>query len=87
MKRRVAIVLSLCTLMTVAYFTASKWLIRHQTVTFFDILRSERPDSVKTSIQTMVQKFLDEDDSLSPGETTPVNPTNPFGLVTASAPR
>jgi predicted esterase len=51
MKRRVAIVLSLCTLMTVAYFTASKWLIRHQTLTFFDILRSERPVSVDVAVR------------------------------------
>ena len=51
MKRRVAIVLSLCTLMTVAYFTASKWLIRHQTLTFFDILRSERPVSVDIAVR------------------------------------
>jgi hypothetical protein len=38
MKRRVAVVLSLCTLMLVSYFTASKWLIHHRTLTFFDIL-------------------------------------------------
>jgi pimeloyl-ACP methyl ester carboxylesterase len=51
MKRRVAIVLSLCTLMTVAYFTASKWLIRHQTLTFFDIVRVDRPVSVDIAVR------------------------------------
>ena len=51
MKRRVAIVLSLCTLMMVSYFTASKWLIRHRTLTFFDIVRSDRPVSVDIAVR------------------------------------
>ena len=51
MKRRVAIVLSLCTLLTAAYFTTSKWLIRHQTLTFYDILRSDRSVSVDIAVR------------------------------------
>src|ERR1700730_2644088 len=51
MKRRVAIVLSLCTLLMVAYFTTSKWLIRHQTLTFYDILRSDRSVSVDIAVR------------------------------------
>ena len=51
MKRRVAIVLSLCTLMLVSYFTASKWLIHHRTLAFFDILRSDRPVSVDIAVR------------------------------------
>ena len=51
MKRRVAIVLSVCTLMMVSYFTASKWLIRHRTLTFFDIVRSDRPVSVDIAVR------------------------------------
>ena len=30
---------SLCALATVAYFTASKWAIRHETLTFYDASR------------------------------------------------
>ena len=51
MKRRVAIVLSLCTLMLVSYFTASKWLIRHRTLAFYDILRVDRPVSVDIAVR------------------------------------
>src|ERR1700737_2705207 len=51
MKRRVAIVLSLCTLMLVSYFTASKWLIHHRTLTFYDILRVDRPVSVDIAVR------------------------------------
>ena len=36
MKRGLLILLSVCVLTTVAYFTASKWAIRHETLTFMD---------------------------------------------------
>jgi hypothetical protein len=36
MKRGMAILLSVCVLATVGYFTASKWAIRHTTLTFYD---------------------------------------------------
>ena len=36
MKRGIVIVLSLCAIVAAAYFSGSKWLIRHETMTFFD---------------------------------------------------
>jgi hypothetical protein len=39
MKRGIGILLSLCALSGVAYFTASKWAIHHKTLTFHDPLR------------------------------------------------
>jgi pimeloyl-ACP methyl ester carboxylesterase len=51
MKRRVTIVLSLCAVMALAYFTASKWLIRHQTLTSDDILREERRVTVDIAVR------------------------------------
>jgi hypothetical protein len=50
-------------------------------------LSDRGPDRVKTSIQAMVDQFLDDDGSLKPGETTPAQtPPNPLGLITALAP-
>ena len=43
MKRGITILLSLCVLVTVAYFTASKWAIRHETIMFTDASRDNRP--------------------------------------------
>ena len=34
MKRGMTILLSICVVALVAYFTASKWAIRHKTLTF-----------------------------------------------------
>src|ERR1700744_3038339 len=51
MKRGIAILLSLCALVTVAYFTASKWAIRHETVTFFDADRDNRPVAVDIAVR------------------------------------
>ena len=50
MKRGI-IVLSICALAVVAYFTASKWAIRHQTLTFNDILRNDRLVSVDIAVR------------------------------------
>ena len=36
MKRGILVLLSLSVLVTVAYFTASKWAIRHETISFHD---------------------------------------------------
>jgi hypothetical protein len=47
MKRGILILLSVCLLTTVAYFTASKWAIRHETLTFFD---SERHREVQIDV-------------------------------------
>ncbi|HEX3114973.1 MAG TPA: alpha/beta hydrolase, partial [Bradyrhizobium sp.] len=46
MKRGIAILLSLTALITVGYFTVSKWAIRHETLTFNDPARSNRPVAV-----------------------------------------
>ena len=43
MKRGIAVLVSLSALVTVAYFTASKWAIRHETLTFNDPARDNRP--------------------------------------------
>ena len=51
MKRGIAILLSLCALVTVGYFTASKWAIHHTTLTFFDPLRTDRPVAVDIAVR------------------------------------
>jgi pimeloyl-ACP methyl ester carboxylesterase len=51
MKRGIAILLSLCVLVTVAYFTASKWAIRHETITFIDASRDNRPVAVDVAVR------------------------------------
>jgi len=50
MKRGILILLSVCLLTTVAYFTASKWAIRHETLTFFDSER-HRPVQVDVAVR------------------------------------
>jgi pimeloyl-ACP methyl ester carboxylesterase len=42
MKRGIAILLSLSALLVVAYFSASKWAIRHETIAFHDPARDNR---------------------------------------------
>ena len=51
MKRGIAILLSLCVLVTVGYFTASKWAIRHKTITFHDATRGNRPVAVDVAVR------------------------------------
>jgi len=51
MKRRVTIVLFICTLAIVAYLSASKWLIRHETLTSLDILRDDRRVAVDVAVR------------------------------------
>jgi hypothetical protein len=51
MKRTIAALLSVCVLVTAAYFTASKWAIHHKTLTFEDPLRSDRPVSVDIAVR------------------------------------
>ena len=46
MKRGIAIFASLSALLAVGYFTANKWAIRHETVTFSDPARDSRPVAV-----------------------------------------
>src|SRR5258708_11043013 len=42
MKRGIAVLLSFCALSVVAYFTASRWAIRHETLAFYDAARGRR---------------------------------------------
>ena len=50
MKRGILILLSVCVLTTVAFFTASKWAIRHETLTFYDKQRN-RPVQVDIAVR------------------------------------
>jgi pimeloyl-ACP methyl ester carboxylesterase len=49
--KRGFIVLSICAVISVAYFTASKWAIHHKTLTFFDPLRSDRTVTVDLAVR------------------------------------
>jgi len=51
MKRGIAILVSLGVLLTVGYFTAAKWAIRHETLTFNDPARDNRPVAVDVAIR------------------------------------
>ena len=51
MKRGILVLLSLSVLVAVGYFTASKWAIRHETVTFIDPSRGNRPVPVHVAIR------------------------------------
>jgi hypothetical protein len=51
MKRGIAILVSLFALITVGYFTASKWAIRHETLTFYDASRDNRPVAVDLAVR------------------------------------
>jgi hypothetical protein len=51
MKRGIAILLSLAALITVGYFTVSKWAIRHETLTFNDPARNNRPVAVDIAVR------------------------------------
>src|SRR5436309_9168649 len=51
MKRGIAVLVSVGALFTVAYFTASKWAIRHQTITFNDAARGNRPVQVDVAVR------------------------------------
>jgi pimeloyl-ACP methyl ester carboxylesterase len=51
MKRGIAVLLSLGVVITVAYFTASKWAIRHETLTFYDPVRNNRPVAVDIAVR------------------------------------
>jgi hypothetical protein len=51
MKRGIIILLSVCTLLVVGYFTASKWAIRHETLTFYDSARDNRLVAVDIAVR------------------------------------
>ncbi|WP_454619513.1 alpha/beta fold hydrolase [Bradyrhizobium cenepequi] len=51
MKRGIAVLLSLTVLVTGAYFTASKWAIRHETLKFYDPARDNRLVPVDVAVR------------------------------------
>ena len=51
MKRGIAVLLSVSALLVVGYFTASKWAIRHQSITFYDAERDNRPVAVDIAVR------------------------------------
>jgi hypothetical protein len=51
MKRGITVLLSLTAVMTAGYFTASKWAIRHETITFHDASRGNRPIPVDIAVR------------------------------------
>ncbi|MCK1708420.1 MULTISPECIES: alpha/beta fold hydrolase [unclassified Bradyrhizobium] len=51
MKRGIAILVSVTALCGFAYFTASKWAIRHETITFYDASRDNRLVPVDIAIR------------------------------------
>jgi hypothetical protein len=51
MKRGIVVLASLSALVTVAYFTASKWAIRHETLTFNDPARDNRAVAVDIAVR------------------------------------
>ena len=50
MKRGIAILVSLTVLVAVGYFTISKWAIHHETITFYDASRNNRPVAVDIAV-------------------------------------
>ena len=51
MKRGITILVSLAALLTVGYFTVSKWAIHHETLTFYDASRGNRPVAVDVAVR------------------------------------
>jgi len=51
MKRGITVLLSLTVLVAVAYFTASKWAIRHETIAFHDAERGNRLVAVQVAVR------------------------------------
>jgi len=51
MKRGITVLVSLSAVLTVAYFTTTKWAIRHETLTFNDPARDNRPVAVNIAVR------------------------------------
>jgi hypothetical protein len=51
MKRGILILLSVCAVLVAGYFTASKWAIRHEMLTFYDASRGNRPVPVYIAVR------------------------------------
>src|SRR6516165_750314 len=50
-RRGIAVLLSAGAIATVAYFTASTWAIRHESITFYDSSRDDRPVAVDIAVR------------------------------------
>jgi len=51
MKRGIVILLSVCAVLVLGYFTASKWAIKHEMLTFYDPARNNRPVPVYIAVR------------------------------------
>lgn len=51
MKRGIAVLVSVSALCGIAYFTVSKWAIKHETITFYDASRDNRPVPVDIAVR------------------------------------
>jgi len=51
MKHGIAVLASLSALVTVGYFTIAKWAIHHETMTFYDASRNNRPVEVDIAVR------------------------------------
>ncbi len=51
MKRGIAVLVSLSALVAVAYFSASRWAIRHETLMFTDASRGNRPVEIDVAVR------------------------------------
>jgi hypothetical protein len=51
MKRGITVLLSVGIVATAAYFTVSKWAIRHESATFYDASRDNRPVAVDIAVR------------------------------------
>jgi len=51
MKRGIAVLLSVGAVLGIAYFTASKWAIKHETMMFYDPARDNRPVQVDIAVR------------------------------------
>src|SRR5580765_6650197 len=51
MKRGITVLLSLTILLAVAYVTASKWAIKHETIAFYDPARDNRLVEVDVAVR------------------------------------
>ena len=51
MKRGFIVLVSICAVMTLAYFTASKWAIHHKTLSFVDPLRTDRAVTIDLAVR------------------------------------
>ena len=51
MKRGIAVLVSVTALAGIAYMTAAKWAIKHETITFYDASRDNRPVPVDIAVR------------------------------------